>query len=106
MCGTLRRGLAYTMQVLKFVAVLLGALSLAAGLATANIVQATALSTNSTGQVNATFQTGNSFFDVFVDILDADGNSRCQPTDPCFPVNSAGPSLKSGELDTGPFQVL
>src|SRR5437870_2684681 len=93
---------------MRLIGVLLGFLWLAAGSGLANIVQATGLSTNADGQVTAHYFPGDPIlpFDLFVDILNADGSSRCQPIDPCFPINSSGTSLKSRQFDSGQFQVL
>ena len=79
----------------------------AAGTASADIVFSRGLNTNSNGQVTASYGNADStFFDVFVDIQNADGSSRCVPTAPCVPAGPPNsPSLTSRTFSSGQFLV-
>ena len=74
---------------MRFAAPLL-VMCFAAGTASADVVFSRGLSANSKGQVTATFGTADTtFFDVFVDILNADGSSRCTADNVSVPPRSS-----------------
>ena len=88
-------------------AALLLALCFAAGSARADILLSTGLRSNHSGQITANYvSANNSFFDVFIDVQDANGNSFCIPTDPCFPPNPDRQTTEtSRQLDASYFKL-
>src|SRR5438105_2880281 len=83
------------------------AICFAACPASADIVFSRGLDANSSGQATAHFGSVDvPLFDLFVDIQNADGSSRCAPGDPCFqPSPLTQPSVTSRAFSSGQFLV-
>ncbi len=94
-----------TIRKMRFAATLL-TMWFAAGTASANFVLSKGLSSNSNGQVTASYGNADiTFFNLFVDMLDANGNSQCAATNTCYTPNSSGTSLTSRTFGSGEFMV-